>query len=236
MNDHPILDVQHVAKSYRQSEGGPLLNVLTDVNLTLAPGDSLAVIGPSGCGKSTLLNLIGGLDQPDAGRIALDGVDLAGLDARALAAVRSEQIGFVFQQHHLLPQCTVWENVLVPTLACRRRATTPQDPEPHARALLDRVGLADRLDHRPGQLSGGERQRVATVRALINRPKLLLADEPTGELDEDSAANLMELLVELNRDQGVTLIAATHARDLAERLDRLERLELGRLVPREAAT
>src|SRR5262249_34509948 len=159
--------------------------------------DSLAIIGPSGSGKSTLLNIIGTLDRPTLGTIQLDGQDLTALDDLALADLRNRQVGFIFQGHHLLPQCTVLENVLVPTLASKDRHLRSTAPD-RARGLLDRVGLGARLEHRPGQLSGGERQRVAVVRALINQPKLLLADEPTGALDRASAANLAQLLVDLN--------------------------------------
>jgi ABC-type lipoprotein export system ATPase subunit len=199
---------------------------LSNVNLTLDRGESLAVVGPSGCGKTTLLNIIGTLDRPTAGVVRLEGRNLTALDERALAEVRNRQIGFVFQLHHLLPQCTVLENVLVPTLAARNEVLRDGAPE-RARRLLERVGLGARLNHRPGQLSGGERQRAAVVRALINEPQLLLADEPTGALDRASAENLARLLADLNRELHLTLIAVTHSPDLARRMQRVVELRDG---------
>ena len=183
----------------------------------------------SGSGKSTLLNIIGTLDRPSSGEVLLDGQDLRRLNDVELASVRNRQIGFVFQAHHLLPQCNVLENVLLPTLATRDPAVRSGASE-RAKRLLERVGLDGRIAHRPGQLSGGERQRVAVVRALINQPKLLLADEPTGALDRASAGNLSDLLVALNREEGVTLIVVTHALDLAKRMGRVLELRDGRLV------
>jgi lipoprotein-releasing system ATP-binding protein len=223
------------------------VRVLRGIDLEVAAGESLAITGPSGSGKSTLLNLIGTLDRADAGTLTLDGEDLRRLDEAQLADVRNRQIGFVFQSHHLLPHCTVLENVLVPTLAAGRdafhripdsdgkkgtqwNASLPSEPEARARKLLDRVGLGERFTHRPGQLSGGERQRVAVVRALINQPKLLLADEPTGALDRASADGLARLLVELNKEQGVTLIVVTHALDLAKQMGRVVEIRDGSLV------
>jgi lipoprotein-releasing system ATP-binding protein len=209
MAEAPILRLVGISKSYEQ------VAVLKNVNLEVRRGESLAIVGPSGSGKSTLLNIIGTLDRPSAGQVLLDGQDLGGFDDLKLAEVRNRQIGFVFQSHHLLPHCNVLENVLVPTLVNKGADATDR-----ARKLLERVGLGHRLTHRPGQLSGGERQRVAVVRALINEPKLLLADEPTGSLDRASAAELGQLLVELNREQGLTLIVVTHALDLAQRMGR----------------
>jgi lipoprotein-releasing system ATP-binding protein len=223
-----LLTLQNITKTYAGAAGAAL-PILNGVNLDLAAGDSLAIIGPSGSGKSTLLNIIGTLDRPTSGTIQLAGQDLTALDDLALADLRNRQIGFIFQGHHLLPQCTVLENVLVPTLASRDRSLRSSAPD-RARTLLDRVGLAPRLEHRPGQLSGGERQRVAVVRALINQPKLLLADEPTGALDRASAANLAQLLVDLNREQKITLVVVTHALDLAAKLQRTVELKEGKLV------
>ena len=193
--------------------------MLEELSLQLAAGDSLAIVGPSGSGKSTLLQIIGTLDQPTSGAVFLDGVDLARLDTTRLAAIRNRQIGFIFQAHYLLPQCTVMENVLVPTLAAGDAALRAAAPA-RAQRLLERVGLGDRLTHRPGQLSGGERQRVAVVRALINNPQLLLADEPTGALDHASARQLGQLLLELNREEKVTLIVVTHSGELAQLMAR----------------
>jgi ABC-type lipoprotein export system ATPase subunit len=213
----------------RFDSGAGVVEVLKGVSLEVSRGESLAIIGPSGSGKSTLLNIIGTLDRTTGGEVTLAGQDLTRLDELQLAAVRNQKIGFVFQAHHLLPQCNVLENVLVPTLADAdpsRRAEAPG----RARRLLKRVGLEARMNHRPGQLSGGERQRVAVVRALINQPQLLLADEPTGALDRASAEQLAQLLLELNREEGVTLMVVTHALDLARKLGRVMELKDGRLV------
>jgi len=229
MMAEPLLQLSSVSKSYPAGGNSGNLTILSGIDLQLSAGDSLAIIGPSGSGKSTLLNIIGTLDRPTSGKVFLAGKDLTRLDDLALAEVRNSQIGFIFQAHHLLPQCTVLENVLVPTLASRDKALRAQAPE-RARQLLKRIGLAERLDHRPGQLSGGERQRVAVVRALINNPKLLLADEPTGSLDHTSAANLALLLTELNKEERVSLIVVTHAMDLAQKMARVVKLKDGVLV------
>lgn len=218
MADAPILRLRGVSKDYAG------VHVLRGVDLEVRRGESLAIVGPSGSGKSTLLNIIGTLDRPSAGQVFLDGQDLSQFDDAKLAEMRNRQVGFVFQSHHLLPHCNVLENVLVPTLVSKT------DETERARKLLDRVGLGSRLTHRPGQLSGGERQRVAVVRALINQPKLLLADEPTGSLDRASATELGQLLVELNREQGLTLIVVTHALDLADRMGRRFEIRQGELV------
>ena len=225
----PLLKLDQVSKNYAASESAAPVAVLREVTLEIPAGESIAIIGPSGCGKSTLLNLVGTLDQPTTGRVWLDGEDLSGLDELQLATIRNRQIGFIFQAHHLLPQCSVLENVLVPTLA-DPKSKTRAGAEERAQKLLQRVGLGERLHHRPGQLSGGERQRVAVVRALINQPKLLLADEPTGALDRAAAAALGQLLVELNREEGVTLIVVTHALDLAHQMKRVLELRDGRLL------
>jgi len=226
----PLLKLTHVTRRYDSPNPSGALTVLNDVSLEVAQGDSVAVVGPSGSGKSTLLHIIGTLDQPTSGSITLDGQDLGKLDSRQLAAVRNRRIGFVFQSHYLLPQCTVMENVLVPTLA-GVEAAARDGASGRGQRLLRRVGLAERMSHRPGELSGGERQRVALVRALINQPQLLLADEPTGSLDQASARDLGQLLLELNREEGVTLIVVTHALELAQRMGRVLELKGGRLVP-----
>ena len=223
----PLIELRNVTKRY------DAVSVLADVSLKVARGESLAIVGPSGSGKSTLLQIIGTLDRATSGEVLLDGKNLGALDDVELASVRSQQIGFVFQSHYLLPQCTVLENALVPTLARRKSAVGGQKTETdEARAmrLLKRVGLGERLHHRPGQLSGGERQRAAVVRALINRPQILLADEPTGALDHASATALGQLLVELNKEEGVMLIVVTHAMDLAKRMGRVARIEDGKLM------
>jgi lipoprotein-releasing system ATP-binding protein len=231
----PLLSLQQVMKEYGASGDAGALTVLGGITFDLQAGESLAVVGPSGSGKSTLLNLIGTLDLPSSGTLTLDGQDLSRLDELQLARVRNRQIGFIFQSHHLLPHCTVLENVLVPTLAATDRAIREGAGE-RARRLLEKVGLGDRSSHRPGQLSGGERQRVAVVRALINQPKLVLADEPTGALDRASALTLGDLLVRLNREDGVTLIVVTHALELARRMGRVLELRDGRLAKMEPRT
>lgn len=220
------LSAQAIAKSYPAPNGEELV-VLIDATFELAPGESLAIVGPSGSGKSTLLSILGTLDRPTSGALRLDGTDPFGLSEPELAAFRSREVGFVFQDHHLLPQCTVLENVLVPLLA--DRAAAPSDVE-RAKVLLARVGLGRRLTHRPAQLSGGERQRAAIARALIRGPALLLADEPTGNLDRTTAASVVDLLVDLHAETTTILIAATHSPALAERMARRMELDSGRLV------
>ena len=205
------------------------VDLLVEIDARFPRQHFAAILGPSGCGKSTLLNIIGALDRVDGGTVKVAGRDIAGLDEKALAAFRNESVGFIFQLHHLLPQCTILENVLVPTLA--QPGATAKARE-RAEKLLAAVGLSHRLSHRPAQLSGGERQRAAVARALINQPKLLLADEPTGALDRVNAARLADLLVELNRAEGVALIMVTHAPDLAQRMGRVLELVDGKLVAR----
>ncbi len=226
----PWLKIAGVSKRYEAAEAANAVTVLENVSLEMAKGESLAIVGPSGSGKSTLLQIIGTLDQPTSGTVVLDGKELSRLTADEVATIRNREIGFVFQAHFLLPQCTVLENVLVPTLSkASEREEKGEQLEERAKRLLSRVGLSGRLEHRPGQLSGGERQRVAVVRALINSPKLLLADEPTGALDHASATALGALLVELNREEAVALIVVTHARELAQRMGRVYELMDGRL-------
>ena len=197
------------------------LRVLRGVNLQLARGEALAITGPSGSGKSTLLHIVGTLDQPTAGKVTIDGRNPFELREADLAAFRNGEVGFVFQDHYLLPQCSVLENVLVPTVVAEE---VEGDLETRARGLLDRVGLSNRLEHRPAELSGGERQRVAVARALINRPALLLCDEPTGNLDHATAQSVGELLLEMARSERATLIVVTHSADLAARMPK--RMEL----------
>jgi len=229
-----MLELVHVAKTYPSPGDEAGVCVLKDIDLKVDKGKSLVIVGPSGSGKSTLLNIIGALDRPTLGRVLLGGQDLAGLDETELARIRNKQIGFVFQLHHLLPQCTVLENVLVPTLADNGRPPASELRE-RATDLLDRVGLENFLLHRPGELSGGQRQRVAVVRALINKPELLLADEPTGSLDKDASENIGDLLVELNRSEQVTLIVVTHSLQLAERVGQVMELNNGLLTSRSGA-
>src|SRR5213075_436693 len=201
----PLLRLVGVSKRYESPTSDGSVPVLREVTLEIGRGESVSIVGPSGSGKSTLLNIMGTLDRPSSGQVLLDGRELNQLDDIQLAAVRNREIGFIFQSHHLLPQCTVLENVLVPTLASKDAVLRKEAAE-GAKQLLEKVVLGARLTRRPGQLSGGERQRVAVVRALINQPKLLLADEPTGALDRAAAQDLAQLLVDLNREQGVTLI------------------------------
>ena len=224
-----LVKLSDVVQRYDADAGTSVVPVLKGVCLEVLSGESLAIIGPSGSGKSTLLNIIGTLDRPASGQVTLAGRDLSRLDDRELAIVRNRQIGFVFQAHYLLPQCTVWENVLVPTLAGADGQARQSAPG-RAERLLKRVGLGERTSHRPGQLSGGERQRVAVVRALINHPQLLLADEPTGALDRASAQQLAQLLLELNREEKVTLIVVTHALDLAHKMTGVMELKDGVLI------
>lgn len=226
-----MLELIHVVKKYESAGDKQELSVLKDINLKVEPGQSLVIVGPSGSGKSTLLNIIGTLDYPTGGQVLFDGQDFASMSGPELASIRNKQIGFVFQLHHLLPQCTVLENVLVPTLAGKKH-NDMKEIRNRAVNLLERVGLKKFISYRPGELSGGQRQRVAVVRALINNPKLLLADEPTGSLDKDSSDNIAELLVELNKSEKVTLIVVTHSLSLAERMGRAMELSDGLLKNR----
>jgi lipoprotein-releasing system ATP-binding protein len=217
-----MLNVTDLTKDYPTPRGP--LRVLDRVSLAMAPGDAAAIMGPSGSGKSSLLYILGALETPSSGRVTLDGRNPFELPAAALAAFRNQQIGFVFQDHCLLPQCTVLENVLIPTLVSPK----PEAPA-RARELIEQVGLADRIDHRPGELSGGERQRVAIARALIRGPKLLLCDEPTGNLDHAAAGNVANILLDLHRAKQTILIVVTHSAELAARLPRRFELRDGAL-------
>lgn len=216
------LQVSKVSKEF-PSRGAPL-RVLNEVSLELQPGQNAAILGPSGCGKSTLLHIVGTLDQPTSGTVLLDGQDPFSLDEPGLAHFRNHNIGFVFQDHHLLPQMTVLENVLIPTIA---EGHPDRDSVDRARTLLDSVGLAERLDHRPAELSGGERQRVAVARALIRKPSLLLADEPTGSLDRTNAMSIGRLLLDLQQHENMMLIVVTHSGELADLFERRYELDAG---------
>ena len=219
-----MLEANQISKTY-DSPAGPL-TVLADVTFRLQHGEAAAVTGPSGSGKSSLLYVLGGLEAPTSGSVALGDVNPYGLSPDALAAFRNQRVGFVFQDHCLLPQCTVLENVLVPTLVGER---DPDAPE-RARSLLERVGLGERLDHRPAAISGGEKQRAAIARALIREPQLLLCDEPTGNLDANSADRVADLLLDLHHDQQTILVVVTHSESLAGRFERRWRIERGRLT------
>jgi lipoprotein-releasing system ATP-binding protein len=224
------LRVEHLGKDY-PTRSGPL-TVLRDIDLHLERGEAVAVMGPSGSGKSTLLHILGTLDTPTRGSVRIEDTDPFALPERELADFRNRHVGFIFQDHHLLPQCSVLENVLIPTLVARDDRSVV---EKWARELLDRVGLSDRLDHRSAELSGGERQRVAVARALIHRPVLLLADEPTGNLDRRSAQAIGRLLLELHREQRNILVVVTHSAELAETFPRVLGMEDGALLSRDAA-
>ncbi len=221
------LVVENVRKEF-DTAGGPLV-VLSDVSLELSPGGTLAVTGPSGSGKSTLLNIIGTLEKPTSGTVSLGELEVTALSGDELAAFRSKQVGFVFQDHHLLPQCTALENVVLPTLTL----SAPGHAQERAEELLKRVGLAERTDHFPAQLSGGERQRVAIARALVNGPPLLLCDEPTGDLDRDTGDRVASLFVELAQEREVMLILVTHNLEFANRFSGRRELSGGVLKPVE---
>lgn len=216
-----MLIASHIAKRYDTARGG--VPVLDDVSLQVGRGDAVAIMGPSGCGKSTLLYILGALERPSSGSVTLDGKDPFALDDAAQAAFRNTHVGFVFQDHLLLPQLSALDNVIAPTLV----ATEPEPASSvrqRATTLLTQVGLADRLDHRPGELSGGERQRVAIARALIRQPALLLCDEPTGNLDRASADAVADLLVDLQKTHNMMLVVVTHSAALAARFPRRHEL------------
>ena len=218
------VQVVDVVRTFATSGGVPT-EVLRGVSLHVTAGESVAVTGPSGSGKTTLLQLIGAMDRPDSGEIRVNGRELGGLDEAARTLFRNREVGFVFQAHHLLPQLTVFENVLVPAWG----STSMTEAAERAKSLLSRVGLGGRLAHFPAQLSGGERQRVAVARALVMAPCLVLADEPTGALDQKTAQGLIDLLLELNGEEHTTLIVVTHAEACAQRMARRVKLENGRL-------
>lgn len=222
-----MIDLSRVSKTY-ESPAGPV-SVLRELDLHVAATETVAITGPSGSGKTTLLNLLGALDQPTSGSVTIDGIALGGLDPAAAARFRSRSVGFIFQLHYLLPQCSVLENVLVPRLAGawdEPAATT----RARAESLLEQVGLQDRMTHRPYQLSGGEQLRAAIARALINQPKIILADEPTGSLDPSTGERIADLLLRTNTIARAALVVVTHNPALAQRMQRAYRLEAGRLV------
>lgn len=217
-----ILSLKDIQKSFKSGDNA-ILSILSGVSLEVKEGQSIAITGPSGCGKSTLLNVIGTLDKADSGIIEICGTSTARMTEDELAQLRLNKIGFVFQKHHLLPQLTALENVLLPSLK------GSEDKTEYAKELLNKVGLQNRMDHRPGQLSGGECQRVALCRSLINKPALLLADEPTGALDAKSSEQLIELLLKLNKEENLTLITVTHSADLTGKMAVHYKLSEGKL-------
>ncbi len=221
-----LVSVQNVSKAFEHE--GRSLEVLKGIDLEIASGEMVTIVGPSGAGKSTLLHLVGTLDLPTEGRILYDGADVTRLGSSELAEFRNRSIGFVFQFHHLLPEFTALENVLMPGLIQGRRRL-----EDRARQLLDEVGLSPRLTHRPGELSGGEQQRVALARALLMKPKLVLADEPTGNLDSQTSESVQSLFFDLNRRHGTTFLIVTHSRDFAGRMPRQVSMKDGRIVSDE---
>lgn len=219
----PVLQVDQLTQIYRSGERA--LTVLRNVSFTVSEGDTCAIVGPSGSGKTTLLGLCAGLDRPTAGKVVLNGIELNSLSEEKLARIRNRYVGFVFQTFQLIPTLTALENVMVPIELRGERNVAARAGE-----LLQRVGLGDRLDHYPAQLSGGEQQRVALARAFINQPKILFADEPTGNLDTDTGHHIDDLIFELNRDLGTTLVVVTHDLELAERTERIIRLRGGSVV------
>ncbi len=223
-----LLFLKDIHKGYGRAGSHSFRPVLEGLNWKLEAGTRTGIVGPSGSGKTTLLNLIGALDRPDQGEILFNGRDISGYNDAELALFRNRQLGFVFQQHHLLPQFTLFENVLLPLLAFKKKVIP--EKRQWAEYLLKKTGIWDQRNQKPGELSGGECQRTAVVRALVNKPRLLLADEPTGALDEENAAILADLLIGLSREEGVTLVTVTHSPELAARMERIYHLRNGQLT------
>jgi lipoprotein-releasing system ATP-binding protein len=224
---HPVLEAREVQKTFTQ---GPVtLEVLQGVMLAVTAGERIAIIGASGSGKTTLLQILGGLDRPTIGHVFVDGQDIHGLSEDARGMLRNRALGFVYQFHHLLPEFSALENVAMPLLV---RRTAVAEAKDRAAEILERVGLGRRLAHRPYQLSGGERQRAAVARALVTEPKIILADEPTGNLDGANAESVFELMLELNRERGTSLVVVTHDMRLAGRMERVYEIHAGRLTER----
>lgn len=223
-----LLKLQNISKGYGEPGTHSFRPVLGDLNLEIEKGDKISIVGPSGSGKTTLLNLLGTLDIPDKGKIYFNKSDITAYSKKELAAFRNQHLGFIFQMHHLMPQLTLWENVLLPLFPSGRKITGEQ--KNWAEHLIKKVGIWEQRNQKPSEMSGGECQRTAVVRALINKPELILADEPTGALDENNANALSELLVQLSNEEGVTLITITHSADLASQMDKKYLLKNGKLV------
>ncbi len=224
-----LLKLENISKGFGNQNHPSFRPVLSDLSLRVEKGESIAVLGPSGSGKTTLLNLIGGLDHPNSGNVQFDGENITNYSASEMDRFRNESIGYVFQFHHLFPQCTLLENVLVPTLVNQNKSSR-EEKSHRAQELMSRVGIWEFRNKFPAKLSGGECQRAAVVRAMINNPSLLLADEPTGALDSDNVSNMADLLLDLNRDESVALVVVTHSLDLASRMSRTLELQNGKLV------
>lgn len=223
-----LLKLQNISKGYGQIGTHSYRSVLSELNLELNQGEKVAIVGPSGSGKTTLLNLIGALDLPESGKIHFEGKDITGYSKTELAEFRNKHLGFIFQLHYLMPQLTLWENVLLPLLPQGNSITKEQ--KEWAEHLIEKVGIQEQRNQKPMEMSGGECQRTAVVRALINKPKLILADEPTGALDEDNAAALSDLLIRLSIEENVTLVTVTHSAELAAKMDKKYILKNGKLV------
>ena len=222
--NHPLIQAYNLCKDFKQ--GGETLSILRNLGMTIEEGEMVALVGPSGAGKSTLLHLVGLLDTPTSGSITLKGEDVSALDDKARTELRRQEIGFIYQFHHLQPEFSALENVMVPQMIA---GMSKKDARDHAAALLSGLGLADRLEHRPSRLSGGEQQRVSIARALINKPSLILADEPTGNLDPETSEQVFDMLVKTVRQTGVGALIATHNLDLADRMDRVLEMEMGQV-------
>jgi len=224
-----IIELDNISRIYINNDSGIKRKVLTGISLSINKGDALSIVGPSGSGKSTLLNIIGTLDMPSSGIVKFNGNKINNFTEDQLADIRNQEIGFIFQSHHLLPQLNLLENILLPTLPIKEKSKKKYATE-RALSLLESIGLADKIHQLPGQLSGGECQRTAVVRALINEPKLILADEPTGSLDEDSAHRIGELLSNINKEQNVALVVVTHSVILADRIGNKYNLMEGNII------
>jgi len=224
-----LVELQNISKYYKNPQTGNKQEVLKDISLTIEKGESVAIVGPSGCGKSTLLNIMGTLDKPSGGTARLNGSEINSLNDNELSELRNKDVGFVFQMHHLLDQLNLLENVLLPTIPLKDKKIKESASE-RAMELLKSAGLEDKIHQRPGQLSGGECQRTAVVRALINQPQLLLADEPTGSLDAESAKQLGDILIKLNKEYQLALVVVTHSQELAERMSKVYELVNGQLI------